>query len=123
MIADAVADPEDRAEVFFGGYLDDLLWTQAIRTNHFMDLDKKNMAFWGDGSALWGLLKRGLNDQREADCPWDASTRSMRYTAIVANRLWTMVNEERARVSPTFLSPTLSVTDSSSCRLIASNSS
>ena len=30
----------------------------------------------------------------------EATTRAMRYTAIVGKRLWTRVEEERIRVSP-----------------------
>ena len=32
------------------------------------------------------------------DLPMDAATRAMQYSAMLVERMWTMVDEERARV-------------------------
>ena len=34
------------------------------------------------------------------DLPMDAATRVMRYSAILVERMWAMVDEERSRVGP-----------------------
>lgn len=52
-----------------------------------------------DDHDLWRLLKMGLEDPRPEDRPMDASTRSMRYAAIVGDRIQSNVEFERARVS------------------------
>ena len=59
---------------------------------------------------LWSLLTRGIYDHAPEDRPWDASTRSMRYSAIMGDRLWAMWESERDRVRiPSF--PQLVETD------------
>jgi hypothetical protein len=105
MVKEAMTNPDDRAEIFDNGWLDDQLWTQAIRTFHHLEVKTASRAYWGDGSVLHGLLVMGLTDQHKEDRPFDASTRSMRYTGIVAHRLWNMLAEEKDRVRSTFLSP------------------
>src|SRR5580698_9464658 len=85
-----------------GATLDDHLWFLSI------------CASWSQGFRmhgglpqadrwLWKILQLGYTDARAADRPWDASTRSMRYTAIIGDRLQANIELERARVSTTLV--------------------
>ena len=47
---------------------------------------------------LWSLLNTGLTDDSAKDKQWVTSIRAMRYTAVVAERLWALLKEERTRV-------------------------
>ena len=48
---------------------------------------------------LFHQLQLGLIDPRpNYDNPKDAATRAMRYSALLVERMWTMVDRERARV-------------------------
>ena len=48
---------------------------------------------------LFHQLQLGLIDPRpNYDNPKDAATRAMRYLALLVERMWTMVDRERARV-------------------------
>ena len=48
---------------------------------------------------LFHQLRLGLVDPRSNyDNPKDAATRAMRYSALLVERMWTMVDRERARV-------------------------
>jgi hypothetical protein len=49
--------------------------------------------------ALFHLIEDGIIDASELDNPMPASTRSMRYTAVVADRLWSIIEREKKRVS------------------------
>ena len=51
---------------------------------------------------FYRLVRRGILDQSAFDRPWDASTRSMRYSAVLGDRLWEMVNFEREKVRISF---------------------
>ena len=37
---------------------------------------------------MWTLLHQGVVDASVVDKPWDGSTRSMRYSAVLIGRLW-----------------------------------
>ena len=49
-------------------------------------------------TALYHLINIGVRDMDAIDKPWDASTCSMRYTACLGDRLWTMLIREQNRV-------------------------
>ena len=52
---------------------------------------------------LFHQLRLGLIDPRPSfDNPKDAATRAMRYSALLVERMWTMVDRERARVRDVF---------------------
>ena len=55
---------------------------------------------------MWTLLRRGIIDASIVDKPWDRSTWSMRYLAVLVGRLWSLLAGERTRVSlhPSFQS-------------------
>ena len=48
---------------------------------------------------MWMLLRRGVIDANVIDKPWDRSTQSMRYSAVLVGRLWGLLAGERTRVS------------------------
>ena len=77
--------------------LDDQLFQQAIisvdRLNMFRGTD-----FPGEERVLYHLLQRGVSDHDDSDRPWDASTRAMRHSGAVGERLWHLILEERKRV-------------------------
>ena len=58
-----------------------------------------------DDQAMYEFLSWGIWDPRPCDRPWDSSTRSIRYSAILADRLWNMIEDERARVSGLLVLP------------------
>ena len=47
---------------------------------------------------MWTLLRRGVIDADVVDKPWNGSTRSMRYSAVLVGRLWGLLAGERTRV-------------------------
>src|ERR1700759_3771137 len=48
--------------------------------------------------AVQNMIRLGLYDWTAEDCPWDGSTRTMRYAAVVSDRLWELLCLERQRV-------------------------
>ena len=48
---------------------------------------------------MWTLLRQGIIDADVVDKPWNGSTRSMRYSAVLVGRLWGLLAGERTRVS------------------------
>src|ERR1700753_1015232 len=48
--------------------------------------------------AVQNLIHLGIYDWTAEDRPWDGSTRSMRYAAVVSDRLWELLRLERQRV-------------------------
>ena len=48
---------------------------------------------------MWTLLRRGVIDGSVIDKPWNRSTRSMRYLAVLVGRLWGLLAGERTQVS------------------------
>ena len=49
---------------------------------------------------MWTLLWQGVVDASVVDKPWNRSTWSMRYSAVLVGRLWGLLAGERTRVSP-----------------------
>ena len=85
--------------------LDDQLFHQSLVSLRRLDEVHRGHVQPYSEYAFLHLVRRGLVDQEEADRPWDASTRSMRYSATLADRRWEMVVRERSRVG--FLQPSL----------------
>ena len=85
-----------------GVVFDDFLYCQAIGVGRYM-IDCRRPLFHGgemipDDQAMYEFLSWGIWDQRPCDRALDASTRSIRYSAILADRLWSMIEDERNRV-------------------------
>ena len=60
---------------------------------------RRNKDMLTSDRVLFHQLRLGLIDPRpNYDNPKDAATRSMRYSALLVERLWTMVDRESARV-------------------------
>jgi hypothetical protein len=79
--------------------LDDQLFQQAIVTLRHLDSVHRGNDFPGqEERVLFQLIQRGVVDQDRSDRPWDASTRAMRHSAAIGDRLWALILEERARV-------------------------
>src|SRR5882762_1504581 len=80
--------------------MDDTLWSLALALGcHMKEVRKPAARNWThDERAMFHLLEGGLFDARAQDKPWDTSTQSMRYTAVMGDRLWSMYETERNRV-------------------------
>jgi hypothetical protein len=88
-----------RREWLFNLSLDDQLWHQAMVTMRRLDEQHRGQPLVHHESTLFQLIQMGAVDHPMSDRPWDASTRAMRYSAAVGDRLWELLLEERARVS------------------------
>ena len=51
-----------------------------------------------EDDALWSLLTTGLSDPTDHDGRWAMAIRSMRYSASMGERLWSMIKKEKSRV-------------------------
>ena len=85
---------------WFGGVsLDDLLWHQAIVTMQELEFTHPRSPVVPDeDDALWSLLTTGLIDPTDHDGRWATAIRSMRYSASMGERLWSMIKKEKSRV-------------------------
>ena len=80
-----------------GATLDDQLWHQAL----VMDcvLESLQGSKQGPNDAMmWTLLRWGIIDANSVNKPWNGSTQSMRYSAMLVGRLWGLPAGERTRV-------------------------
>ena len=79
--------------------IDDRLWHQAMVTHRFQRESRRWAVYRSkDAKALWELIQEGIKDVPEQDNLGVASTRSLRFTTAVADRLWAIVEEEQTRV-------------------------
>ena len=67
-------------------------------------MDRILESLWGseqgpNDAMMWTLLRRGVIDADSIDKPWNGSTQSMRYSAVLVGRLWGLLAGERTRVS------------------------
>ena len=69
-----------------GLVMDDQLWYQAILSSRSQE-HCQNTSLVQNDRDLWRLLKIGLEDPRVKDHPMDASTRAMRFAAILGDRI------------------------------------
>ena len=79
-----------------GLILDDTIWFQGLRVNrlyeehvhvHFADMTSVECMFYS-------LMMQGIRDQTAEDWPMDASTRAMRYSAVLGDHLPSMSQQE-----------------------------
>jgi len=85
-----------------GGYLDNQLWVLAMSTVRYLDETRCNireMRNTAEDAILWRMICRGVIDHDDKDKRWDSSTCAMRHSAIIGDRLWTLVDREHDRVS------------------------
>ena len=78
--------------------LDDQLWHQAL----VMDQVLESLCGLEQGPndmIMWTLLRRSVIDASIIDKPWNGSTWSIRYLAVLVGQLWGLLAGERTRVS------------------------
>ena len=94
-----VGSPE-RAHTWFDENLslDDLLWQQSVSSFRYLTAKWIREDKTPDERILYRLIRRGLVDIDDRDKAFPMNTRSMRYSACVADRLWTLLERERIRV-------------------------
>ena len=89
--------------------LDDQLWHQSLVAYHrHQEVERATGARaspeWAgvqqtdDDQVLLKLLERGITDQSAFDKPFNASTRSMRFAAVMGDCLWSLLERERLQV-------------------------
>ena len=81
-----------------GASLNDQLWHQALVMDHVLELLRGSEQGLND-AMMWMLLRQGVIDANVVDKLWDGSTQSMRYSAVLMERLWGLLAGERTRVS------------------------
>ena len=81
-----------------GATLDDQLWHQALVMNCVLESLCGSEQGLND-VMMWTLLCRGVIDTSVVDKPWNGSTQSMRYLAVLMGRLWGLLAGERTQVS------------------------
>ena len=89
-----------RYRVEFLGNLvfDDLVWHQSIVSLECLQNFRGGLRADPDDAVFWSLLVRGVLDMEPEERPTNASTRAVRYSAVMGDRLWAMVQGERLRV-------------------------
>ena len=81
--------------------LDDQLWHQSMVTHCYLRESRRFAAYRSvEAKVLHDLIYQGTADAPMFDNPCPSSTRSMRFAAVVGDRLWAIVEEEQHRVSP-----------------------
>ena len=81
-----------------GAMLDDQLWHQVLVMDCVLEL-LCGSEQGPNNAIMWTLLHHGIVDASIVDKPWDGSTHSMRYSAILVDQLWGLLAGERTRVS------------------------
>ena len=78
--------------------LDNQLWHQVLVMDCVLELLHGSEQGLND-AMMWMLLRHGIIDASIIDKPWNGSTRSMRYLAVLVGQLWGLLAGERTRVS------------------------
>ena len=84
-----------------GATLDDQLWHQTLVMDCVLESLRGSEQGLND-VMMWMLLCQGVVNASIVDKPWDGSTCSMQYSAILVGWLWGLLARERTRVSVTF---------------------
>ena len=87
-----------RVEYLGNLVFDDLVWHQSIVSLERLQTFRGGLRADPDDAVFWQLLMRGVLDMEPEERPTDASTRAVRYSAVMGDRLWAMVQGERLRV-------------------------
>src|ERR1700755_1120109 len=79
---------------------DDRIWFWAMGTawTHDERIRRREVMSSANDVAVQNMIRLGLYDWTAEDHPWDGSMRSMRYAAVVSDRLWELLCLERQRV-------------------------
>ena len=94
------AHPENNFCNSFNPYIstDDQVYRGGIVAYTHNQKDRASLAMPHNDQALWHLINLGSGDMPAIDKPWDTLTCSMRFATCLADRLWVMLDRERARV-------------------------
>ena len=74
------------------------MWHQSIVSLERLQTFRGGLRADPDDAVFWNLLMQGVLDMEPEERPTDASTRAVRYSAIMGDRLWAMAQGERLRV-------------------------
>src|SRR6201992_461994 len=79
---------------------DDRIWFWAMGTARIHDerIQHDEVLLSANDVAVQNMICLSLYDWTAEDRPWDGLTRSMRYAAVVSDRLWELLRLERQRV-------------------------
>ena len=79
---------------------DNRIWFWAMGTAQIHDecIQHGEVMSSANDVAVQNMIRLVLYDWTPEDRPWDGSTRSMRYAAVVSDRLWELLRLERQRV-------------------------
>ena len=81
--------------------LDDQVFSMSVVAQHRLEVRRKILTADGveeDARVLFHLLNWGLLDQEVMDRPRDGTTRAMRYSTAMGERLWRLINGNIAQV-------------------------
>lgn len=92
--------PENNFRNEYNPYLstDDQVFKGGIVAYTRNQKDRSSLAMPHSDRALWHLINLGAQDTPAMDKPWDALTRTMRFSTCLADCLWVMLDREHARV-------------------------
>ena len=81
--------------------LDDQVFGISVVAQHHLEARREILTAEGvddDVRVLFHLLNWGLLDQEVMDRPKDGATRAMRYSAVMGERLWRLIDGNIAQV-------------------------
>ena len=79
---------------------DDQMWYQAMVSSRYLEAHHRGRHRDDPhGQHFYWLLRRGIVNPSLEDRCNEFTVRSLRYSAIIGERLWAMIEGERARVS------------------------
>ena len=87
-----------RVEYLGNLVFDDLVWHQSIVSLERLQTFRGGLRADPDDAVFWNLLMCGVLDMTPEERPNDASIWTIRYSAVMGDRLWAMVQGERLRV-------------------------
>ena len=100
--AGRVVTEEARNTFPFGLVFDDQMFGLSIVASGRLEGDREKHTgpvAMPDSTVLFHLLNRGLWDQQLVDAPQEASSRAMRYSAVMGEQLWGQIAMNSAHVS------------------------
>ena len=86
----------------FGLVFDDQMFGLSIVVSGRLEGDREKHTgpvAMPDSTVLFHLLNRGLWDQQLVDAPQEASSRAIRYSAVMGEQLWGQIAMNSAHVS------------------------
>ncbi|KAF9642376.1 hypothetical protein BDM02DRAFT_3193382 [Thelephora ganbajun] len=100
-LVDAVISQEDnefpRCQYMSGCSFDDIIWQQAIGALKNLDHSCCGRDMADDEKVLFNLVSAGIVNHQEFDEPHKWLSRSIRYSAVIADYLWALYEAEHTR--------------------------